>query len=89
MESTPGRPSTRWHTKQVRGRAVRLVFEICNALGTAEGTVIRITDGLRYGTESLRRSGVQAEVDVRDVSDWKCNLAVEDALRTRFIERWV
>jgi hypothetical protein len=87
-ETPPGNSTTRRYTKQEKDQAVCLMFEICKALGTSQGTVIRITDQLRYGTESLRRSVAQAEVDAGDVSDWECQLALQDALRTRFIENW-
>jgi transposase len=54
-EITPGRPTTRWCTRQEKHQAVRLVFELGNVLGTTQGTVARIADQLRSGTESLRR----------------------------------
>ena len=50
--------------------------------------MIRIADQLWYGTESLRRWVAQDEVAAGDVSDWECRLALQDALRTRFIEIW-
>ena len=55
------------------------MFEPRKELGTARGTVVRIADQLRYGTESLRRSAAQAEVDAGDVSDWECQLTLQDA----------
>jgi hypothetical protein len=48
----------------------------------------RIADQLRDGVESPRRSVAEAEVDARDVSGRECQLALQDALRTRFIENW-
>jgi transposase-like protein len=87
-EITPEGPTTRRYTKQEKNQAVRLVFEFCKALGKAQGTVIWIADQLRYGTESLRRWVAQAEVDAWDVSDWERQVALQDALRTRFIENW-
>ena len=50
--------------------------------------MVRVADQLRYGSESLRRWSAQAEVDAWDVSDWECQPALQDALRTRFIENW-
>jgi transposase len=41
-EITPGLPTTCRQSKQEKDQAVRLVSEICRALGTAQGTVIRI-----------------------------------------------
>ena len=52
---TPRESTTRRYTKQEKDQAVRLVFEFCNALGTTQGTVVRIAGQLAYGTESLRR----------------------------------
>jgi transposase len=52
---TPEKPTTRRYTKEKKDQAVSLVFEICNVLGTSQGTVVRIADQLGYGTESLRR----------------------------------
>jgi hypothetical protein len=64
----------RRYRKREKDQTVRLVFEICKALGTSQGTVIRIADQLRYGTEPVRRCVAQAEVDAGDVSDWECQL---------------
>ena len=75
-------------SQQEKDQVVRLVLEICKALGTSQGTVIRIPDQSRYGTESLRRSVAQAEVDAGDVSDWECQLALQDAFSTRLKENW-
>ena len=41
-------------------------------LGTTQGTLVVVADQLGYGTEP--------------VSGWECLLALQDALRTRFIE---
>jgi hypothetical protein len=73
---------------QENDQAVRLVFELRNVLGTPQGTVVRIGDQLGYGVESLRRWVAPAEVDAGDVSDRERRLALQDALRTRFIENW-
>jgi hypothetical protein len=54
-EISPGKPRTRRYAKHEKDQAVRLMFEICTALGTSQGTVIRIAHQLRCGTESLRR----------------------------------
>jgi transposase len=83
-EITSGRPTTRRYAKDEKDQAVRLVFELRNVLGTSQGTVVRIEDQLGYGVESLRRWVAQDEVDAGDVSDWECQLALQDALRTRF-----
>jgi hypothetical protein len=85
-EITPGRTTMRRYRKREKDQTVRLVFEICTALGTSQGTVIRIADQLRYGTEPVRRCVAQAESDAGYVSDRECQSALQDALRTRFIE---
>jgi len=63
---TPGRPTTRRYTKQEKGQAVRLVFELRTELGTTQGTVVRIADQLGYGTESVRRRVLDAEIEAGD-----------------------
>jgi transposase len=54
-EITPGNPTTRRHNKEETDQAVRPVFELRKELGTTQGTVVRITDQLGCGVESLRR----------------------------------
>ncbi len=63
---------------------------------------VRAPEGARHGTgrcgEGRGPVGVrhrvatsrfaQAVGDAWDVSDWECQLALQDALRTRFIENW-
>jgi transposase len=65
-EITPGRPTTRRYTKQEKEQAVRLVFELRTELGTSQGTVVRIADQLGYGTESVRRWVLDAEIEAGD-----------------------
>ena len=65
-EITPGKPTTRRYTKQEKDQAVRLVFELRNELGTTQGTVIRIANQLGYGTESVRRWVLDAEIEAGD-----------------------
>jgi transposase-like protein len=83
-EITPGKPTTRRYTNQEMDQAVRLVFEICKALGTSQDTVIWIADQLQYGTESLRRWVAQAEGDAGDVSDWEYELALRGRAQDAF-----
>jgi transposase-like protein len=65
-EITPGRPTTRRYTKQEKDQAVRLVFELRTELGTSQGTVVRIAEQLGYGTESVRRWVLDAEIEAGD-----------------------
>ena len=70
-------------------RRIRLFVSCSSSVGisnTSRGTVVRIADQLGNGTELLRRWVALAEVDAGDVSVWECRLALQDALRTRFIE---
>jgi transposase len=83
-EITPGKPTTRRYTKHEMDQAVRLVFQICKALGTSQGTVIWIADQLQYGTESLRRWVAQADGDAGDVSVWERKLALGGRVQVAF-----
>jgi transposase len=65
-EITPGRPTTRRYTKDEKDQAVRLVFELRKELGMSQGTVVRIADQLGYGTESVRRWVLDAEIEAGD-----------------------
>jgi len=42
------------------------VFELRTELGTTQGTVVRIADQLGYGTESVRRWVLDAEIEAGD-----------------------
>ena len=85
-EITSGNPRTRRFSKEERDQAVRLVLEVREELVYDTGHVA--ADQLGYGTESVRRWVAHAEGDAGDVSDRECWLALQDALRTRFIENW-
>jgi transposase len=65
-EITPGRPTTRRYGKEEKDQAVRLVFELRKELGTSQGTVVRVADQLGYGTESVRRWVLDAEIEAGD-----------------------
>jgi transposase len=65
-ETTTGKPTTRRYTKDEKDQAVRLVFELRKELGTTQGTVVRIAEQLGYGTESVRRWVMDAEIDAGD-----------------------
>ena len=66
QETTTGRPTTRRYTRDEKDQAVRLVFELRKELGTTQGTVVRIAEQLGYGTESVRRWVMGAEIDAGD-----------------------
>ena len=42
------------------------MFELRTELGTTQGTVVRIADQLGYGTESVRRWVLDAEIEAGD-----------------------
>lgn len=47
-EIAVGRQTTRRYTKDEKGQAIRLVFELRKELGTTLGTVVRIAE--QFGT---------------------------------------
>ena len=65
-ETTTDRPTTRRYTRDEKDQAVRLVFELRKELGATQGTVVRIAEQLGYGTESVRRWVMDAEIDAGD-----------------------
>ena len=65
-EITPAKPTTRRYTKQEEDQAVRLVFELRSELGKTHGKVIRIVNELGYGTESVHRWVLDAEIEAGD-----------------------
>jgi transposase len=67
-EITPGRPTARRHTKNDKGQAIRLVFELRKELGTTQDTVIGVADQSGYGTESVRWRVADAEIEAGDAS---------------------
>ena len=67
-EFTPGRPTTFRHTRDDKGQAVRLVFELRKELGTTQYTVIRVADQSGYGTDSVRWRVADAEIEAGDAS---------------------
>ena len=92
-ETPRGIPTTRRYTNDEEDQAVRLVFELHKVLDTTQGTVVRIADQLGYAAESPRRAplchgggGGGLPVSARQCP-WAGSLtALQDALRTRFIE---
>jgi transposase len=62
-EQTPGKPTTRRYSDEEKARAVRLVRQLREELGTSQGTVKRVADQLGYGVESVRMWVRQADID--------------------------
>jgi transposase len=57
-------PSPNW--SPIRSTVPIDVFELRKELGTSQGTVVRIADQLGYGTESVRRWVLDAEIEAGD-----------------------
>jgi transposase len=62
-EGTPGKPTTRRYSPEEKARAVRLVRQLRNELGTTHGTVRRVADQIGCGVESLRTWVKQSDID--------------------------
>ncbi len=77
-EQSPGKPTTRRYTDAEKDRAVRLVRQLREELGSDHGTVQRVAEQLGYGVESVR-----SWVRERDVAD---GIAGPDAQRVRELE---
>jgi transposase len=56
----------RRYSREEKDQAVGLVFELRKELGTSQGTVVRVADQLGYGTESVRRWVLDAEIEAGD-----------------------
>ena len=78
QEKSPGKPTTRRYSDAEKDRAVHLVRQLREELGTDHGTVRRVADQLGYGVESVRKW-----VHERDVVD---GVAGPDVLRVRELE---
>lgn len=62
-ESTPSRSTSRRYTPEEKARAVRLVRQLREELGTSHGTIQRVADQIGCGVESLRIWVKRADVD--------------------------
>ena len=78
-----GRPSPRQYPPELRERATRMVLESLDRGEQRQGLVTRIARRLDIGPESLRRWGVQAEID----QGQRAGTTTEEALRIAELER--
>ncbi len=62
-ELSPGRANTRRYSPEEKARAVRLVRQLRDELGTEHGTIQRVARQLGYGVESVRLWVKQADID--------------------------
>ena len=56
-------PAPKKYPDEVRGRAVRMVFEIREESGQPHGAIARVADKLGVNRETLRNWVKQAEID--------------------------
>ena len=56
-------PTHRRYSPEEKARAVRLVRQLRNELGTKHGTIQRVADQIGCGVESLRTWAKQADID--------------------------
>lgn len=82
-ERTSGKPTTRRYSPEEKARAVRLVRQLREELGTSQGTVSRIADQLGYGPETVRKWVRQADVDEGYVG----GVSTEDSERVKALEQ--
>ncbi len=82
-KTTTGTSSQRRYSPEEKARAVRLVFQLREELGTKHGTVKRIADQLGYGAETLRKWVKQAEIDRGE----SAGLSTADAARLKQLEQ--
>jgi transposase-like protein len=62
-ERTAGKPTTKWYSPEEKARAVRLVRQLREELGTSHGTIQRVADQIGCEVESLRTWAKQADID--------------------------
>jgi transposase len=62
-ERTPGKPTKRRYSPEEKARAVRLVRQLRQELGTSHGTIQRVAEQIGCGVESLQRWVKQADID--------------------------
>jgi transposase-like protein len=75
--------STLRYTPDEKARAVRLVRQLREELGTSHGTVRRVAEQLGYGVESVRKWVRQAEIDDGHTS----GVTTTEAERVKAIEQ--
>ncbi len=56
-------PNAKRYSKEMKDRAVRMVFAVRERTGESYGTVRRVAEQLGMGVETLRKAVAQAEID--------------------------
>lgn len=56
-------PNAKRYSKEMKDRAVRMVFAVREETGESYGTVRRVAEQLGMGVETLRKAVAQAEID--------------------------
>jgi len=82
-EMSPGKPTTRRYSEPEKERAVRMVRQLREELGTEHGTIKRVATQLGIGTESLRKWVKRSEIDAGE----KPGLSSEDSARMKALEQ--
>ncbi len=77
------KPTTRRYTDAEKARAVRLVRQLRDELGTSHGTVQRVATQLGYGVESVRGWVRQADID----DGWSAGTTTAQADRIKALEQ--
>jgi transposase len=62
-QGTRGKPTARRYSPEEKARAVRLVRQLRQELGTTHGTIGRVAGQIGCGVESLRMWVKQADID--------------------------
>ena len=78
-----GKGSQRRYSEELKQRAVRMVFQLREETGEAQGSVKRVADQLDVGVESLRSWVKQAEID----GGQRAGTTTADAARIKELEQ--
>ncbi len=68
MREASGKPTQRGYSPEEKAQAVRMVRALRKELGTAQGTIGRVTRQLGYGVESVRQWVKRAEIDAGEAA---------------------
>ena len=75
----------RRYSEELKQRAVRMVFQLREETGEAQGSVKRVADQLDIGVESLRSWVKQSEID----GGWRAGTTSADAVELKVLRQEV